>query len=39
MRTLASPPELFLGLRGRFSIEIEQADIFWRSQGIGNRIG
>src|ERR1044072_2655014 len=39
MRTLASPPELFFGLRGRFSnLEIEQEDIFWRLPDADNSV-
>jgi hypothetical protein len=36
MPTLASPPELFFVYADASPTEIEQADIFWCLQGIGN---
>jgi hypothetical protein len=38
MPTLASPPELFFVYADASPTEIEQADIFWCLQGIGNGI-
>jgi hypothetical protein len=33
-----SPPELFVIFADASPLEIEQADIFWRLQGIGNSL-